>query len=331
MRNGKIGVAMMGPGRIVRRVMADFHNAKNCELIAMASRSPERAKAAQEEYGAKYAFSYEEMVQCPEVDLVYIATPHNFHVENAIYCMEHGKHVLCEKAFALNEKEARRMIDCAKQNGVFLMEAMWTRFFPSVRELCRLLLEEKAIGEIRHIMGSMSFTMAPEQGLDDRVFSKELAGGSLLDLGIYPLSFCSMLLGPEPDSVESVCRYAPTGVDQRFALQLSYPGGATAQLMCGMDCRNDHKFLIFGSKGMAEVPEFWRPTSFIVRDCNGKETVYHFAPETEGHHYQFVHAADLIKAGIFESPIMPLEETAQLLRLMQDIRYRHGVIYPEEA
>ena len=119
MQDGKLGVAMMGPGRIVHRVMQDFHNAENCALIGMASRSPERAKAAQAEYHAKYAMSYEEMVACPEVDLVYVATPHNFHMENAIFCMEHGKHVLCEKTFAITEAEARQWRIVQRQTACF--------------------------------------------------------------------------------------------------------------------------------------------------------------------------------------------------------------------
>jgi len=331
MKDGKLGVAMMGPGKIVRRVMRDFPNAANCELIGMASRSPERAKAAQEEYHAKYAFCYEEMLDCPEVDLVYIATPHNFHMQNAVLCMEHGKHVLCEKSFAVTEQEARTMVDCAKANGVFLMEAMWSRFFPATYDLRRLLLEEKVIGEVRHIAAGMTFKVQSDQGDGDRLYSKALAGGALLDLGIYPLSFCSMLLGPNPESVDSACRLAPTGVDERVVMQLQYPGGATAHLIGAFDCVEKNDAVIFGSEGRIEIPEYYHPTQFTVYSLKDGVKEYRYAPEYEGHHYQFQHAADLIRTGVCDSPVMPLEETVKLVRLMQDIRHRNGIYYPGET
>ena len=332
MKDGKLGVAMMGPGRIVHRVMQDFPNARNCELIAMASRSPARAEAARKEYGAKYAFCYEEMLDCPEVDLVYVATPHNFHRENAILCMEHGKHVLCEKTFALNEREAQEMADCAAANGVFLMEAMWTRFFPSITELRRLVLEEKVIGEIRHVQAAMSFWMPMgRDGAEDRLYSKKLAGGALLDLGIYPLSFCSMLLGPAPSEVDSVCTMTETGVDQRVALQLRYPNGATAHLMGAFDCMSDHTAMILGTEGSVLIPQFYQATQFTVFSRRFGRKEYRYAPEHEGHHYQFVHAAEMIRAGVHDSPVMPLKETVALVRLMQDVRYRHGIVYPGET
>lgn len=331
MKDGKLGVAMMGPGRIVHRVMQDFRNAENCELIGMASRSPARAEAARKEYGAKYAFSYEEMLESPEVELVYVATPHNFHMQNAILCMEHGKHVLCEKTFALNEREAQAMADCARANGVFLMEAMWTRFFPAIETLRRLLLEEKAIGEIRHVQAAMSFWMPMGQdGAEDRLYSKKLAGGALLDLGIYPLSFCSMLLGPAPSNVDSFCTLSPTGVDTRVAIQLQYPGGATAQLMGGFDCEGENLAVILGTEGSVTIPQFYQATQFTVNSRRDGTREYRYAPEHEGHHYQFMHAAEMIRAGIHDSPVMPLKETVKLVRLMQEIRYRHGIFYPGE-
>ena len=328
MQDGKLGVAMMGPGRIVHRVMQDFHNAENCALIGMASRSPERAKAAQAEYHAKYAMSYEEMVACPEVDLVYVATPHNFHMENAIFCMEHGKHVLCEKTFAITEAEAQAMADCAKANGVFLMEAMWTRFFPAMYDLRRLLLKEKVIGEIRHVTASMSFKSAV--GLEDRLYARNLAGGALLDVGIYPISFCSMLLGSEPESVQSVCTLAPTGVDEHIAVQLQYSGGATAQLMGAFDCANQDMAIVFGSEGSVVIPEYYHPTHFTVYGKKTGVKEYSYAPENEGHHYQFMHAADMIGAGICDSPVMPLAETVRLVGLMQKIRYQKGIFYADD-
>ena len=156
MTNDILRVGVLGPGRIVRRVMKDFHAGQGYELTAVASRSPERAREAAREYGAKYAFgSYDELAACQEVDLVYIAVPHPFHCPLALRMMEHGKHVLCEKPMALNEDETRRMTECARAHGVFLMEAMWTRFFPAMRKMVSLV-RAGAVGQVNHIYSVFS-------------------------------------------------------------------------------------------------------------------------------------------------------------------------------
>lgn len=335
MKNGKLGVAMLGPGNIVRRVMTGFHKATNCELIAMASTSKARAEEAQKKYGSKYAFTYEEMLACPEVDLVYIATPHNFHARNAIMCMEAGKHVLCEKPFCVTEKEAREMFECAKKNNVFLMEAMWSRFMPAMIDVMKLIQEEKVIGDVKHIVATMAYKAGEDTPLDGRLYSRKLAGGALMDVGVYAVSFCSTLLGMKPVRVDSSCHLTETGVDDRMAMQLEYANGATAQLMTAVDCSyndsSDAVAIVYGTEGSIELPEYAHLTRFTVRSAKHGVKEYTYPLENEGHHYQFMHAHDMIEAGKQESPVMTWEESAEIIRFMQDQRYKFGIIYPEDG
>ena len=174
----KLRVGVIGLGSIFSRVMTDFHNARNCELYAVAARDIGRARAAAAKYSAKRAFgSYEELAECPEVDMVYVATPHSFHRSHALMCLAHGKHVLCEKAFAMNGQEAREMIGFAREKGLFIMEAMWTRFMPAMEKL-RQLYAEGELGEIRHI--TADFGYAAQYDPKSRIFAPELGGGALM-------------------------------------------------------------------------------------------------------------------------------------------------------
>ena len=319
----KIRVGVIGLGSIFHRVMKGFSNSKYCELTAVAARDGARAKAEAEKYGAKHAFgSYEELAACPEVDMVYIATPHSHHFEHTMLCLEHGKHVICEKAFAKNDAKARLMADKAREKGVFLMEAMWTRFMPAMRKLHEMYLAGD-LGAIRHITADFSY--ASNFDPSSRIYAPELCGGALMDVGIYTLSMCAMLLGDKPESVKSDCILAPSGVDSRTLMQLRYAGGATAQLMCGVDVNSISQMTVFAEKATVIIPDFWHATKLII---NGRNV--DFPAENEGHHHQFDHAAERIFAGNIESDIMPLDETVSLMKLMTDVRREHGIVYPGE-
>lgn len=319
----KLRVGVIGLGSIFSRVMTDFHNARNCELYAVAARDVGRARAAAAKYGAKRAFgSYEELAECPEVDMVYVATPHSFHRSQALMCLAHGKHVLCEKAFAMNGQEAREMIGFAREKGLFIMEAMWTRFLPAMAKL-RQLYAEGELGEIRHI--TADFGYAAQYDPKSRIFAPELGGGALMDVGIYPLSICAMLLGTEAEAVQSQCVLAPSGVDVRTSMQLRYASGATAQLMAATDVNGTSRMTIYATRAMVEIPDFWHATRLII---NGNEMK--FPDENEGHHHQFVHAAKMIAAGRTDSDVMPAEETIRLMDIMTGVRLAHGARYPGE-
>lgn len=319
----RLRVGVIGLGSIFHRVMKGFDRAENCELYAVAARDAARAQAEAEKYGAKRAFgSYEELAACPEVDLVYVATPHSFHREQTLMCIEHGKHVICEKAFAMNGDEAREMAAAARDKGVFLIEAMWTRFLPAMRRL-KQMYEAGELGEIRHI--TADFAYASLYDPKSRIYAPELGGGALMDVGIYPLSMCAMLLGDAPVQVQSRCIKAESGVDVRTVMQLEYANGATAQLMSGIDVNGTSMMTVYAQKATVVIPDFWHATRLIV---NGE--VIELPQENEGHHHQFVHAAEVIAAGGTESSIMSLDETIRLMDMMTAVRHENGIYYPGE-
>ncbi len=322
----KLKVGVLGLGSIFHRVMTDFPNAKNCELYAVAARDSERAKAEAVKYGAAKAYgSYEELVNDPEVDMVYVATPHRFHKEHTLMSLQHGKHVLCEKPFAMNAKEAEEMIACAREKGLFLMEAMWTRFLPTMRALVERI-EAGEFGRVLHIAGDFAYAAYPEgYNPDGRLFSSELGGGALMDVGPYVLSVGAMLLGAEVTGVQCSALHAPTGVDKRTVLQLQYPDEATAQYMVAVDVQTPNNMTLFAEKAIVELPYFWGGNEIRI---NG-ETVL-FPRETEGHHHEFDAAALDIFAGRTENAIMPLDETLQLMRLLDEIREKIGVHFPAD-
>lgn len=324
-----IRVGILGPGRIVRRVMTDFHNAQGVCLMAVASRSLARAQEAAQQYGAKYAFgSYEELAACDEVDLVYVATPHPFHCEHAILMMSHGKHVLCEKPMALDEAQTLRMTQYAKEHGVFLMEAMWTRFFPAMDDM-RARIAAGEIGEIRHIFSV--FSGSNQVDPESRLYNPALAGGAMLDIGVYPLMACTDLLGWQPEKVQGLYRVTETGVDGAMSVQLQYAGGATAQIMTAFDAASPSQLQIYGTKGHIVMPEFWRPTAYELTTLAGETTRHAFRPENEGHHYEFEEAARCIREGLTESPRMTHEESVAIARITQALRHEAGVFYPGET
>ncbi len=328
MNNKKIRLGILGAGRIVDRVMKDMHRLENVEITAIAARDAARAQAAAQRYGIPNAYgSYLELAQSKEVDLVYIATPHPFHAQQSILMMSYGKHVICEKPMAINHHEVQQMIDCAKENNVFLMEAMWTRFLPCVQELSRII-KDGVIGKVKNIFGEFSWH-AQEYDPEDRVFKLELAGGGLLDLGVYPLILCMQFLGSNPEKVQSLCRKSKESVDMHMSVQMQYPSGAIAQFFCGMDASGNDYMQIFGTKGYITMPASWHPKEFTLYPDGQDKQLFTFKDQgNEAYHYEFDHAAECILQGMKESPVMPLEESLIAARICTDIRFEHGIIYP---
>ena len=325
----KIRVGIVGPGRIVSRVMKDFHLAERVELVAVASRSLERAQEAAKAYGAKYAFgSYEELAACDEVDLAYIATPHPFHCVQAMLMMEHGKHVLCEKPISISARQTRMMIDCARQNHVFLMEGMWSRCFPAYKAM-KEAVRSGEIGDIRHVYALFSF---PVNDIDpeSRLFNPALAGGALLDVGVYPLMAATDLLGYEPEKVQCLHRLTETQVDASMSLQLQYASGATAQLMTGIDTFAPSVLHVYGTEGYVTVDNFWHADSFTVVKPDGTREERKFTAWNEGFFHEFDEAAHCIECGLVESPLMTHGESLAVSALCDRLRHEAGVYYPGE-
>ena len=318
---------ILGTGNIANALARALTDAPDAALVAVASRTQQRADA----FGQKWRIprrhaGYAALAQDDEVDIVYIATPHSEHAANMRLCLAAGKHVLCEKAFTLNARQAQEMVALARANSLFLMEAMWMRFFPAMARV-RRWLRDGAIGEPRLL--TADFCVELPYDPQGRIFNPALGGGALLDLGIYPLSLASMILG-EPDSFRTYAHLGATGVDELDAITLIYPR-ATAQLSCSMRIHKPREAFIVGSGGYIKIHDiFFRPLGLTLQRT-GREAETVVVPyESNGyiHEVEEVHAC--LRAGKTESATMPLDETVALLRLMDALRARWGVVYPGE-
>ena len=325
----KIRLGIVGAGRIVARVMTDLHNAHQIELTAIAGMNREEAENAARKYGARLAFpSFEAMAESDEIDLAYIAIPNPFHEKYACLMMDHGKAVLCEKPAGLNEQQVMNMTACARKNGVFWMEAMWTRFMPAVQKMMQVI-EEGQIGDVSQITAHFSY--CPRQhDENDRVYNLALGGGALLDLGVYPLMLCTRILAWEPKAVQGYCKMTQGGVDLRTSAQLIYGNGAVAHFFCGMDAVSTNDLFVYGTKGLIRMPESWHATSFILERKGEEPERFTFPPENEGHHYEFDHVADCLHQGLKASPEISWEESVAVSRICRQIRHENGLYYNGE-
>ena len=272
--------------------------------------------------------SYEDLLAVPGLDVVYIATPHSEHCAHALLCLRAGLPVLCEKAFAQNADQAQDMIRAAREGRVFLMEAFWTRFFPAIAQALALV-EAGHIGEVKHLVADFGFA-APYQP-EGRLFNPALAGGSLLDVGVYPLFISQLFLGA-PRAVAAVATLAPTGVDLNCAVSLAYPGGATASLFSTIAAHTDNRCVLYGTRGQLQLlGRFHAPTGVQVH-LNGAEVPPATPAPTPGHgyHYEAAHVQDCLAQGRLESPLLPLDFSLQLMRQLDAVRQQIGLRYPGE-
>jgi len=322
-----IRIGFWGTGSIANRVMADFRCGGSYSLTAVASRTLEKAEAFQRKHNVPLALEgMAALASREDVDLVYVASPHPFHAHDAEFFLNHGKHVIVEKPFTINDAQAAKLISLAREKKLFLMEAMWSRFLPAMQSL-KQKVSEGVLGNVRLITANFGFHSAFDA--NSRIYNMDLGGGSLLDVGIYSLSFASLFLGPDA-SVQAVNAVkAPTGADESLAFQLSWNNGACAQLFSAVSVQTESRAMIYGDKGYAEIPDFWHAQKYSLT-LGGKTEVYTFPPENEGHYHQFEHAAKIIESGGTESPLMPLSETEALMRLMTGMRKTLGIYYPKE-
>lgn len=325
----KIRLGLVGPGRIVYRVMADLRKAEHIDVAAVASRSQERAEKAKQDFDLPYAFtSYEEMAKSDVIDMAYIALPHPFHCEIAKLFLNNGKHVICEKPFAVNAREAQEMIDCAKANKLFLMEAMWTRFFPMALQLKQAVADGE-FGDILRMTGAFAFCHG-NPDFSDRTFNRELGGGSLLDVGVYPLSMMSYYKGALPVKVQTMYMTAETGVDSLCSFQAQYADGAVGQGFSALNVTTDHTLVLYGTKARVEIPGFWKACRYIVHRPGEQPEVREFPAENEGFWHEFEYAANCILRGETDQCVIPLVETLEIMKIMDDMRAEMGVSYPCE-
>lgn len=323
----KLHIGLMGAGNIAGMMAKTVNGMKGAVLYAVASRTEEKAKAFAKKYGAKRAYgSYEAMLEDGKVDLVYIATPHSEHYANAMLCIKHKKPVLCEKAFTANAKQAKEVLEYAEKQKVFITEAIWTRYMPMV-DMIKEVLEQRMIGTPMMLSANLSYSLEHVR----RMYDPALAGGTLLDLGVYPLNFASIFFGTDIAKVSSFCTYTETGVDKQETITIQYKNGRVACLTASQCCAGDRKGIIQGSEGYMVIENINNYESFTVYDRNHKKLLYKKAPkQITGYEYEVLACMKALQNGWLECPEMPHKETIRVMEFMDSLRKEWGVAYPFE-
>ncbi|MGC4877140.1 Gfo/Idh/MocA family protein [Micromonospora sp. DT43] len=316
---------ILATGHIASRFAEDLRLVPDAELVAVGSRAADSAQRFAETYGAKRAYgSWVELAADPEIDVIYVATPHAAHHEAAMTCLTAGRAVLLEKPFTLDLASSTELVDTARDAGVFLMEAMWMRLNPIIRRVVELV-EQGAIGTLRTVRAD--FGVAGPFPPEHRMRNPALGGGALLDLGIYPISLAHLLLGV-PQHVRSWAHLGPEGTDENTGILFGYDSGAVATLSCGMVGASELSASITGSAGRIDLPEpFFRPGSVTLhRDGFAPETI---SAEEAGNGYQYeaIEVQRCLDAGLTESPLVPHTTTLEVMTLLDTIREQIGVRY----
>ena len=320
---------ILGPGRISGTFAEALREAAGASLVAVGSRDLGRATAFAAAFGATNVYdSYEALVTDPMVDAIYIGTPHTYHCEHALLCLRGGKHVLCEKPIAVNAVQAGRMFSEARSAGLVLMEAMWTRFLPAVIR-ARELVEAGMIGAVRTIVADFGFRA--EFDPRSRLFDPDLGGGSLLDLGIYPLNLAFMI-GGAPLELHATAILGATGVDEQCAILLRHQGGVLSILSASLCADTPREATIFGSEGSITLCRpWWGATRIVLRPRDGREETMDLPGRGGGYAHEAEAFMDLIRTGTMESDIMPASERLAIIGTMDEIRERWGMTYPCES
>ena len=321
----KIGI--LGAGKISHSTVPAMIALDEIECYAVSSRSLEKAQAFARQYGFRKAYgSYEEMLSDPEVELVYVATPHSHHYEHMMLCLEHGKSVLCEKAFTMNAAQASRVMEFAREKGLFVAEAIWPRYMPS-RKMINDVMDSGIIGKVNTLTANLSYVIHEVP----RIYRPELAGGALLDIGVYGINFALMHFGTDIERVESSVQMTPTGVDAMETITIFYRDGRMAVLTHSIFARSDRKGIIHGDKGYIVVENINNPQSIAVFDDQDQLIAHYDVPEQiNGYEYQFAECARALREGRTESWSMPLEDTVYVMEFMDNLRRQWGMVYPQE-
>ena len=320
-------VGILGAGNISRNVAPTLAAMPEIECYAVSSRDLKKAEDFAREFGFAKAYgSYDEMLADPQVELVYVATPHSHHFEHMMLAIAFGKNILCEKAFTVNASEAEMIRFSAAKQGVFVAEAIWPRYMPS-RKVISDVLHSGIIGTPNTLTGNLSYDIDEVP----RIRQPELAGGALLDIGVYGINFALMHFGTDIERVESAVQLLPTGVDAMETITIFYRDGRMAVLTHSIFCRSDRKGMIHGDKGYMVVENINNPQSLSVYDVNDQLLArYDFSDQISGYEFQFAEAAACIAAGKKEAESMPMADTVAVMGFMDHLRKQWGMVYPKE-
>jgi predicted dehydrogenase len=320
---------ILGLGNIAHAFAGGIGALPDAEVIACGSRTAEKAEAFGEKWGIPHRHgSYAALAADPDVDAIYIATPHPMHLEDSLLALAHGKPVLCEKPFTVNAAGTEAIIAAAQQADRLVMEAMWTRFLPHVRKT-EELIAAGAIGEVRMIQADFSF----RGGWDpqSRLLNPALGGGGLLDVGVYVLSLAHLLLGA-PTTITGVATIGETGVDEQAVMSLGFADGRLAALSCGVRTSSPHEVLILGTEGRIKMqPLWWRPSHLTLSQSGKPDEVIETPAVGNGYNYQAEEFGRCLRAGLRESPLRPLADTLAVMRTMDTLRAQWGLVYPMET
>lgn len=325
----KIRWGILSTGNIAHSFSRGFPGVLDGVLHAVGSRTQAAADAFGDEFNIPRRYgSYEALAQDPEVDAIYIGTPHPFHMENSLLCLDAGKAVLCEKPFTINAPEAAAVIRRAREKRVFIMEAMWTRFTPVMGRV-RELIAQGVIGEPR--MMTADFGYRKPFDVSHRSFNPDLGGGGLLDVGIYPISLAFMVLG-RPQTIVSAVHMASTGVDEQAAIIFKYSHGELALLSCATRVRGSLDASICGTEGQIKIgTPWWKPQHFTLSFEGKDDQVEHLPFRANGYEYEADEVNRCLREGRLESDILPLDESLAIMETLDAIRAQWGMSYPMES
>lgn len=321
----KLKVGILGAGHIAQKMATTLMGMKEAELYAVAARELSRAEQFADEFHAQKAYgNYEALADDPDIDLIYIATPHSHHFGPARMCLLKGKPVLCEKAFTANAREAEELIRIAQEKQVFLAEAIWTRYMPFSRTI-RELTESGIIGKPMMLTASLGYPIAHKE----RIVRLELCGGALYDLGVYPINFALMTFGNDLEKITSTCMKNEAGVDMQNSIIFTYRDGRMAVMQTTAFCASDRQGIISGDKGYLVIDNINNPQQAVVYNTDHQETGrYTCPPQITGFEYQVLEAAEAIRQGAIEPASMPHAETLRVMRMLDSLRQEWGIRFP---
>jgi predicted dehydrogenase len=322
-----MNIGIIGAGGIAKKMAKTVKEMDDATLYAIASRSIDKAQAFAKEFSIEHPYgSYEELVSDENIDLIYVATPHSHHYQHMKLALEHGKPVLCEKAFTVNATQAKEILALSKEKKILVAEAIWTRYLPT-RTMVDELISSKIIGEVESVTANLGYVINHVP----RLATPELAGGALLDVGVYTINFAMMILGNTFTQIDSVAAFTPTGVDAQNSITLTYPKGVMAMLHSSQIAHTDRRGMIFGTKGYIEVENINNPELIRVFDRDYKLVKeLKRPPQITGFEYEVRACMEAIKQNTIECPQHPHSEIIRVMETMDTIRGQWNFRYPFE-
>ena len=318
---------IIAPGTIANAFAKEVKNTENGILSVVYGRNEKRVKDFCKRHNVEnYYTNIDDFLSCDEFDAVYIATPHNYHMEYAKKCIKAKKHILCEKPFSYNYESSKEVLEMAKENNVFVMEALWTLFLPAINK-AKIWIEEGKIGKVKLITANFGFRS--EEDVNSRLYNPNLAGGALLDVGIYPILFSNYIMNSLPNEINAIAKFTKTNVDETDIINLKYKEGALTSLTCSISADTDNTAVIYGEKGKIVIPTFWMAKEAFLH-VEDKIEKYVDEYEEAGYKYEIEEVNNCIINEELESNIASHKFTLELVKIMDEIRNQIGLKYPFE-